>query len=213
MKHSTLSLLLLMLVLSSCKRDDRNDGLDTPYIHGYVVEDPGGAAVPFAFVTVGKENSDNWVSTYELTDTLRADENGHFQLDRDRYKDLFNECVCTFVACGTGPDTPEGAEFYENHCYHSSFDPLTTDKFWCTAVTQGYVKIFVEDIPPYNLEYESVSCHILYQSFQSGHAVYPNPDFDLNEGADFGPYRHSLELTAKLVFIGNDGFINELEQV
>ncbi len=197
-----LSLLFLFAGFLSCHRKD-----DLPEtIIGYVKEFNSSRMVPFAYVTVGIEkHPDIFTSTFEVTDTLRADINGRFELDRSKYMDIDNNCGCTFVACGQGPDDPSGADYYDDHCYQTTFDPTNQRDIICLTKTMGFVRIYVNDIAPANTDYQAVMFSVTDPAGTNGNQAYPNPEYNTLLGYTMGPYPSDIELHIELSVIDEQG--------
>ncbi len=211
MKHFKilLSLFFLFVGLLSCHREE-----DLPeFIEGYVVEQEGQLPIPFAYVVTQKEIfTDLWNTQYHVVDTLRADSNGRFLLNRQKYKDLNEDCSCSFVACGKGADTQEGFSFYEDRCEMANFSSATTSPVFCTSQTMGYLRVFVDDLEPFNPEFNFVTSQVSSVNSSNAYQVYPNPAYNSALGVFFGPYLNHTELTIKLLFSDQNGLIDELEQ-
>ncbi len=213
MKYSLqfLTLFIALAVLIGCHRDE-DEGLSA-YIDGYAVEEATGEKIPYAYITIGGETSVNFSqSSYQVIDTLRADANGYFRLERGLYKDIKSECGCRLFTCADGPDTPEGADFYDDNCNLTYFDPASTKRIYSKVKTMGYVTLHAVDVLPLNNNYTGVFVSINSSFYSEGISAYPNIDFDPIIGQTFGPYLNHTELFARIQISNSNGQLLDLEQ-
>jgi hypothetical protein len=204
-----------ILLLAGCRKKEDKIA-DSPEIDGYVVEDPGGMPVPYAYVTIGKEWFEDgaWISSRELVDTVRADANGHFRLDRKFYQQISDHynCGCWFIACGRGPVTPEGADYYSSTCDATTFDPYADNNIYCYSKTLGYINVRVDGTPPMNAEYTHIGFEVATPSFSEFGNYYPVPNYNIDEGATYGPFYEGMHISVELRFSNSEGFFEELFQ-
>ncbi|MBL7942081.1 MAG: hypothetical protein JNM00_04910 [Flavobacteriales bacterium] len=156
---------LLLIVQSSCNYHNDEDFHSQAKIPGIVREKYTGNPIPYAYVdVVADEYVDLWNSILTVVDTIQADENGKFEIDRQKlrnYRDDYN--VTSYFACADGPNI-NGIDAYIPNCSEGGtfVDENSSDYITCEVYAVGWVRFFIEDVGEPNPEITNVSIHDLW---------------------------------------------------
>ncbi len=172
--------ILISVMNISCECDSEvSDGLSSD-IHGRVIEKHTGNPIPFAYVGVKMDVFvDLWNSYEYLVDTIQADADGKFILDRSKYIELSEENIgASFFACADGPDQ-NGIDVYQDNCAEGGtpISPNNSDHITVEVYTIGWVRIFIEDTGEENPEITNVIINEIWPGGPSfGYPFGYNPD-------------------------------------
>lgn len=172
--------ILISVMNISCECDSEvSDGLSSD-IHGRVIEKHTGNPIPFAYVGVKMDVFvDLWNSYEYLVDTLQADADGKFILDRSKYIELSEENIgASFFACADGPDQ-NGIDVYQDNCAEGGtpISPNNSDHITVEVYAIGWVRIFIEDTGEENPEITNVIINEIWPGGPSfGYPFGYNPD-------------------------------------
>jgi hypothetical protein len=158
-------LILISVINTSCKCDYETSDRELGDIRGIVIEEYSGNPIPFAYVGVKMDVFvDLWNSQEYIVDTLQADADGKFILDRAKYLELSEENLgATFFACADGP-YQNGIDVYEDNCAEggSSIIPSVSKDITVEVYTIGWVRFFIEDSGEANPEITNVIINELW---------------------------------------------------